>query len=295
MRVAILNRDRAWWPGGDLVEIDNRIAALAKLGVECVYEPLDLTGFDVVHVFHSNFDWSLANMERAWAYNIPYVVTPIFYPNHKGTKGHGSAERIAEDLREAAAVMPFSRREAEEIARELGALLVREVDIIPNGTSPDFHAEDGFSRSGVCTVVARTPDVIKNSGLIKDACALAGLPYEQICGIAPAEMPAAYRRFKVFVSASKGERMSLVVGEALCSGCRVLSTIENRGNEWYPGLQTINPAMTPKALSALLSVAYRSEEWDWRPNEAARELTWDRCAAATLKVYEKAIKCHASQ
>ena len=287
MRVAILNRPREWWPGGDLVEIDYRISALAKLGVECKYEPHELHGFDVVHVFHCNFDFSRDRLRQAYMSGLPFVVTPLYYPEEDPPPLH---------LGYAHAILPFSEREAAEL--KAGVVRPNRLNtvIVPNGTSEAFHAEAGPDRAGVCTVIARA-DNLKNSGLVEHACDLAGLPYEQICGVPPAEMPARYLRFKIFVSASSSERMSLVVGEALCSGCRVFSSTGNRGNEWYPGLRVFDPAIEPEVLAVWLTAAHQSMDWDWdwRPNEAARLLTWDRCAAATLAVYQEAIACPASR
>lgn len=285
MRVAILNRPREWWPGGDLVEIDNRIAALAKLGVECEYEPSTLAGFDIAHVFHCNFRWATERMKRAISAGLPFVLTPLFYPGEIDHHAHAL-------LRQAFRVLPFSEREAGELVCEAGQL---SISVIPNGTSEAFHAEPGPDRAGVCAVIARA-DNPKNSGLIEYACKLAGLPYEQICGVPQADMPAVYRRFRIFAIASSSERMSLTVGEALCSGCRVFSTTQNRGNEWYgPGLRTIDPGMKPETLAWLLACAYDAPWWDWTPNVAARLLTWDRCAVSQLAVYEEAIRCHASR
>lgn len=282
MRVAFLNRDPKLWAGGDLIEIENRMAALSKMGIACDYGPTKLYNYDLAHVFHCNFGWSYENYARVRAEGIPYVSTPLYYPDVNDL----SKQDIAWCLKGAGMVTPFSSCEAQELANSLGISLTME--IIPNGTSKEFHAENGVNRSGVCTAVARA-DCQKNSGLIEEACRLAKLPYKALYGIPRDKMPGEYRRYKVFVSASESERMSLVIGEALCAGCRVLATTKNRGNEWYPGIQTIDPTMPVEDLAARIREAYVSEDWDWQPNETARLLTWDRIARRVESVYREVI------
>jgi glycosyltransferase involved in cell wall biosynthesis len=93
----------------------------------------------------------------------------------------------------------------------------------------------------------------------------------------------------VFVHSSPDDRMSLTVGEALCSGCRVISSDRDRGNEWFPGLKSCDPE-DEDALFQWIGMAWRSEQWDWRPNERAREMTWEAAARQWLRVYEEALR-----
>ena len=125
--------------------------------------------------------------------------------------------------------------------------------------------------------------------MIEAACALAGLQFEVFRHIPYDLMPMAYRRYRVFASASRSDRMSLAVGEALCSGCRVISSTANRGNEWYYGLATVSPDSAIVEWAKWLRAAHECATWDDRPNMAARAMTWDVVAERLKVEYERAL------
>ena len=282
MRVAFLNRPRNSW-GGDLAAIDYTCAELAKLGVETVYDPARLDLFDLIHIVHVNFNWSRENFRRAREAEKSYVVTPTFYPGNYGM----SESEIREVINGSSAVMPFSEGELIDIVRCVGG--VKETRIIPNGTDQIFHACTDDHAVGVCTAAAR--DYRKGTERVEAACQSIGLPFTYLTGLPPEQMAQEYRKHRVFVSMSESERMSLVIGEALCSGCRVIATTENRGNEWYPGLVRLSPAAPIGRLAQVIREAYDAPVWDWRPNEAARKITWDSVAVQIKAVYERVLGC----
>ncbi len=94
----------------------------------------------------------------------------------------------------------------------------------------------------------------------------------------------------MFVNASDSERMSLTIGEALCANCRVLATTGNWGNSWYQGLVTFDPKDESK-LEHLIRWALASPTWDYRPNAAARCLTWEWVAMKIEAVYKEVLGC----
>lgn len=289
MKVAVLNREPSAYPGGDLVAINALIYAIHELSVNVTVEyiygqwvPEQLRSFDLIHIFHCNFGWSRINFEGAINSKVPYVVTPVFYPEF--TYGVEAPE-MAQWLRGAKAVMPFSHREASILIKEIGGIMVH---IIPNGTANAFHADiSSENRLGVLAVSAR--DGEKNIDRVRNACASLGFPYVQAVGVPHSMMPAIYRRSKVFVNASGSERMSLTIGEALCSGCRVLATKHNWGNEWYPGLATIDPDNDIQVMAKIES-AYKAPVWDYRPNIVAKSMTWRLMAQKLIDVYKQVLK-----
>ena len=286
MRVAFLNRPRNSW-GGDLAAIDATRAALAKVGVETVYDPARLDLFDLIHIVHVNFNWSRENFRRAREAEKPYVVTPTFYPGNYGM----SREEIRSAIGGTRGVMPFSQAERKELEDWLDWQgIIEKWDIIPNGTDPMFHACTDDHAVGVCTAAAR--DYRKGTERVEAACQSIGWPFTYLTGLPPEQMAQEYRKHKVFVSMSESERMSLVIGEALCSGCRVIATTENRGNEWYPGLVRLSPAAPIGRLAQVIREAYDAPVWDWRPNEAARKITWDSVAVQIKAVYERVLCTH---
>src|SRR5689334_11709572 len=211
MRVAFLNRGREAHPGGDLVALDATMDALRRKGVEVEETGWDVAAldgnFDLAHVFHCNFDWSKGNRDavykssQKWGGQLPYVLTPIFYPGLRSGITDVDLRCIVFD---AALVLPFSHREAREMRHELGFF---PYEPIPNGTDPKFHCTTPASqREGVLCVSARG-ESDKNVPLVRAACEKLGLPFTCATGIPHDEMPAVYARHRVFVNASDSERM----------------------------------------------------------------------------------------
>ena len=287
MRIAFLNRAPANPPGGDRIAIGYTIEALRKLGIEAelLYgEGLTerLKAFDMAHLFHCEFEFCPPNFKALAESGVRYVVTPIFYPEFWGTWIPANTAR--EVLLQAESVLPFSWREAKELREVLG---VCDTIPVPNGTDSKFHAApSNGNRVGVCAADAWG---FKGADITEKACAISGVPYTYLHTVAHNEMPAAYRSHRVFVTVTKSDRMSLTVGEALCSGCRVLASTANRGNEWYPALKTISPDITVEDLAREIKQAYHVRDWNYMPNAAARELTWDRTAEQLVGVYRQVL------
>lgn len=293
MRIAFLNRGRDVYPGGDVIALDATMNALRKRGVECIETGWDVDrlrgeSFDLAHIFHCNFSWSWGNFEAvALKAKLPYVLTPIYYP---GLLAGISRSQITELLTTAKYILPFSRLEQDEIRADWFPTRNSKWEIIPNGTGLEFHysklEEPLVGRHGVLCVAARHGD--KNVDLVAGLCAELGFEFRCATDIEHSKLPAIYKRYRVFVNASGSERMSLTVGEALCAGCRVLSSQGNRGNEHYPGLVTFQTMGEGhrRTLKTLIKEAYMRADWDWRPNEAARKLTWDAVAVDLESVYK---------
>lgn len=285
MRVAYLNRGRSH-PGGDLVALDATMAALGRLGVECVetgwdVERIKAGEFDLCHLFHSNFSWSWGNYEAVQAAGKPYVLTPIYYP---GPLLSGiTQQQVAGIIYGAARVTPFSKCESMELFE-----VIRGHDttfaIIPNGTDPMFHnTSDAMKREGVLCVAARD-DIHKNVAQVRDICESLRLPFTYVTGIPHDQLPPIYAAHRLFVNASDSERMSLTTGEALCAGCRVVASHGDRGTEHFPGL------VIDHIHKDLIARSYHLPDWNYYPNHAARQLTWDAVAGKLLKVYEEVLR-----
>jgi hypothetical protein len=307
MRIAFLNRGRETHPGGDVIALDETMAALRRLGVECVetgwdVEAIKSGNFDLCHMFHCNFDWSWGNYQAIKAAGKKYVLTPIWYP---GLFSGVTKDQVEEIFSNTSTVLPFSRRERDDIYYPMDYkspfgkrmfpdtldIQCRNVRIIPNGTSRDFHHYDGGrGRLFVWTVAAREGD--KNVDKVSKACRIIGVEHRNCYDAPHHNMPDYYATARVFVNASESERMSLTIGEALCAGCRVLATKENRGNEHYgTGLYTFDPKESVEVLAERIRTVYEcsDDDWDWSPNIRARKLTWDLTAAMLKQVYEEVL------
>ena len=259
--------------------------ALQKLGIECenVYGdwgPEMLHRFDVIHLQHCNFTFTREGWQKTLQSGRPYVVLPIFYPTN-------ALGMTYEDMwlmfRRSRGVVPLSFREAREITELTG--FSGPFHVIPHGTEERFHF-DGPDRQFVMCANARGQ---KGESLVEKVCQRLKLPFRYVTGIPHKALHQVYRQAKIFVHSSPDDRMSLTVGEALCSGCRVISSDRDRGNEWFPGLKACNPE-SEEELESYISMAWRSEKWDWRPNERARTMTWELAARKWLRVYEEALR-----
>lgn len=272
--------------GGDQILVGYLIRELRKLGVEIehIYGgglAGKLAHFDLAHIVHINCSACRTNFRAVGEAKVPYVVTPMFFPEVVDVP----REEQARWLEGARCVMPFSNAENAEIRTGTGALYSWRV--IPSGTDPRFHAEPSDDRVGVC---ASDWNGTKFTGTIKCACDELGIPFTRFMGQIPDhELPGEYRKYRIFATATTSDRMSLAVGEALCSGCRVISSEANRGNEWYPNLATINPKFPHVVWKERIAGAYRAKDWDYTPNHAARQLTWERTARETAEVYRSVL------
>ena len=285
MRLVWLNRNPSTHPGGDLIMLRALKEAMVQRGHRChelygEWTSRDLLPFDLVLIYHVNFPWSFENITKTQLAGKPYVLLPIFYPTDQLGMTYRS---MREAMEEAACVCPLSFTEAREISDYTG--FRGPFSVIPHGTEERFHWDRGDQDCCVATSCARGG---KGEDLVEKVCGKLGLPCKHFINIPHEELHLHYRKARVFVHSSPDDRMSLTVGEALCSGCRVLSSVYDRGNEWFPGLKVLNPK-NEQELESYIRMAWESEKWDWRPNERAREMTWGKTAKAWEKVCERAL------
>lgn len=281
MRIAFLNRGRVH-PGGDLVALDETMAALRKRGHTCVETGWDRAalkagGFDLAHIYHCNFDWSWGNYEAVRDVGLKYVLTPIYYP-------YFCEDYVEKMSWSASAILPFSITEKKAMTHFGPTKWV----VIPNGTSSKFHGPNHTpmtTRSSVLCVSARGLED-KGVPMVRRICERLDADFFPACEVLPDQLRKWYDKSLVFVNASTSERMSLTTGEALCAGCRVLDTNQNWGGEHYPGLVRFDPT-DEWQLERLIRWALVSPHWDYRPNEFARTLTWDYHAECLERVYKE--------
>ena len=263
------------------------MSALRRLGVECInlygdWGPETLHEFDLVHIQHCNLTWSRDNWEKTLQSRRPYVVLPIFYPTDQLGMTFHDMYRMFQQSR---AVVPLSFAEAREITVLTG--YHGPFHVIPHGTEERFTWHQPIiEREYVMCANARGD---KGEGVVERVCKRLGLPFKYARGIPHEKLHLTYRQAKVFVHSSPDDRMSLTVGEALCSGCRVISSSRDRGNEWFPGIVECDPESEEYLLQAIGN-AWNSPDWEWRPNERAREMTWEKATRQWLRVYNEALR-----
>ena len=290
MRIAFLNRGRDAFPGGDAVALDATMDALRTRGHHVEETGWDrgrlaMGQFDLAHIMHVNFSWSWGNYEAVRDVGLPYVLTPIYYP---GPLLSGiTKEQLKEIVNNAKAVLPFSQHEARELSFATGTW-PPTWRAIPNATAPEFHWTFQPMRRPAVMAVSARGDSDKNIPVLRRICQQASIPLTVASGVSRSDLALMYAEHMVFVNASESERMSLTIGEALCAGCRVLATDQNWGNSHYPGLVTFDPKDEPH-LEHLIKWALSSPDWDYRPNSAARCLTWGWVAEKLEGVYRECL------
>ncbi len=295
MRIAFLNRGREAHAGGDVIALDATMEALRKRGHtvdEIGWVAEKLVNYDICHLMHVNFDWAWGGYQAIQTAKKPYVLTPIYYP---GPLLCGiTREQLIETFIKAAAITPFSHCETDHIYSEIGGIdkpgFLSKYRIIPNATDEMFDARDGrehISILDVLTVSARG-ESDKNVAIVKRICERLSRSFTLATGLSRDDLANTYKHHRVFVNASGSERMSLTIGEALCAGCRVLATDQNWGNEHYTGLVTFDPN-DENRLEMLIKWALESPDWDYRPNSAARCITWDWVAGKLEEVYKEVL------
>lgn len=281
LKVAVLNRPRHAWPGGDVVHIDELSSALSLLGVHRAYfdappnrEVLEL--YDVIHIYHVNFQWSENNFEAVKTIDKPVVLTAIYYP-HIGI----NRSKIRQYLERCSRIVCYSMWEAKEMGQETG--YSGRCAIIPPGVSSEFYAKDehGERPKQVMTAAARMGD--KNVNRVKECCSNLNLECTVATQIGRPVLPKMYKEHKVFVNASSSERFGLTILEGLAAGCRVLATKYSRGLEHLPGIYQIDPHSWE--LEQHIKKAYFGKDWDFTPNKAARNMSWLKAAESYRQLY----------
>lgn len=286
MKIAFINRNPFTHAGGDVIMLNCLMNALRAIGVDCTniygeWGPQDLYPYDLVLIYHMNFTWSRDNFTKVNASLKPYVILPIFYPTDQLGMNFNTMRWA---LREARMVCPLSFMEAREISQLTG--YSGPFTVIPHGTEERFSwHQPMIERQYVMAANARGD---KGEKHVERVCARLGLPFRYVTGEPHEKLHLLYRQAKIFVHSSLDDRMSLTVGEALCSGCRVISSNRDRGNEHFAGLKAVNPENETE-LEAWVKMAWEAESWDYTPNEKARTMTWVKAARAWMEVFKRAL------
>ena len=184
MRVAMLNRGLHSHPGGDLVQVEETALALRRQGVWTHVESEDpqlhrphLSSVDLAHITHVNFGFSKANWQWCKQAGVPYVVTPTYYVADQMGMTYAEQRQM---LEEAAAVTPFTEKEAELITK--CTHFEGPYRIIPNGTNRRFHRIlILLDRTGVLAVAARAGT--KGTGIVQELCDELGYPFTLATGV----------------------------------------------------------------------------------------------------------------
>lgn len=290
MRVLHFNRDHSKWIGGDAVQVENTMQALQRCGVDCSYscDPnVDLTSYDLVHIYHLTYPWGAAMALRCRGEGKPYIMSAIYYPQG----GHVLTEIVDNSK----VTIALSQVEKDEMVQILGCN-PEKIIVISNGIDHTI-----FYPVNVGEGVVNTGQIIETKGvlLLAQACARLGLPYTHIgqfhgdaygqeCmpligkhyqDLTPQQVADVLRTCKLYVCPSLGERQSLGVLEGAACGLPVVDSVFNRGSGLLPSSIVVNPLSAQELDCAIMTKYATSRNIDSVPS-------WDDIGAQVKGVYD---------
>lgn len=268
MRVLYCNRDPKKWLGGDAIQVEKTMGAMSRLGVDVLFTPdgnHPTNVFDLVHIFHINFDWTKVMYENCIQNKTPYVISAIFFPQEYSIPKRDMFKFAVN----AKKIICLSEKEKQEMVEFLG-IYPDKIVVIPNGVDSKIFKKGKEKRDGFVLSVGRLGEPMKGADLGLAACKKARLKYvyvgeskdtdfaNELKGqlehherLSPEELASLYRRASVYLCPSLSERQSLAVLEAAACGCPVVDSIHNRGNTLLESSIVTNPENTDEVVRAI--------------------------------------------
>jgi len=298
MRVLFFNRDPSLWQGGDMVQMDNTMNALRKLGVECSFEYVvpSLVAYDAVHIMHINFDWTKAIAEQCLKDHKPYFISAIFYPFEYAL----TFKEMERYINLSSGVICLSEAEKKELIGQTHCN-PELVHVIPNGVDTALFTRGRVEGKRAITLARVSPE----KGLIyaAKACKALNIPYviageikSDVYAQALKEQGAVLlgkldehqvveelHNSSIYICTSTSERQSLGVLEAAACGLPVVDSIFNRGSSLLPSSEVVNPFSERELNSAI------QKQW-LAPTNIDEVPSWDDVGQKVLELYERQTK-----
>ena len=313
MKILFCNRDPRLLDGGDTGKIERYWEELKKVGVECGYAynvvgGIDLSEWDIFHIFHLGHDFSYKFHLEAVRLGKPTVISPIYFPNQKNPNVYRK-----EMLEYASAICYLSEGEKEAVLRLFDKETSFPEHIVPNGINPVFGHDGAKFQHPNCpnedyVLCVGRLDQRKNQHRLAQACReldipllLIGDPIDPIVvkacqGISnewkglwwePAvdhEMLAeAYRGAKVLACPSTLEMWGNVIAEGGLAGCNLVVSNECMTFADLDGVWACDP--TVGSIKRAVEPAYHAEKTgDLRPY--FKQFTWKKTVDQLREIYE---------
>jgi glycosyltransferase involved in cell wall biosynthesis len=238
---------------------------------------------------------------------VPVVVTvhDLAVLRHPGTFNQWTRRysrfavpRVARAARRVIAVSEFTRREVVEL---LGVPDER-IRVIPNAVGEPF-VPDGPVADGDYVLAVGTLEPRKNLAAAQEAAQRLGVELKvvgargwgdvQVDGwlgrVSDDELAVLYRGARCLVYPSLYEGFGIPVLEAMACGTPVVTSAGGATEEVAGGAAVLVDPRDPAAIAAGIEEAgSRRDELRARGLDRAAQFTWERVAAETLAVYEKA-------
>jgi len=316
MRVLFCNRDPRLIQGGDTGKIYKYWERLSEVGVICDYihnvaGGVDLSDWDIFHIFHLGHDFSYKFHLEAMRLGKPTVISPIYFPDQTNPKDYRR-----EMLEYSSAVCYLSEGEKAEVHKLFDNGIELNEHIVPNGINPIFnttgdkYVHPNCPNEDYVLCVGRL-DKRKNQHRLAQACMDLDIPLLLIgdtndgivtkaCqGIAdkwpglwwehaaPAEvLVEAYRGAKVLACTSTLEMWPNVVAEGGLAGCNLVVSNRSMTFSDLDGVWSCDP--TIESIKQAVKGAYEADRTgDLIPY--FRQFTWEKTVDQLRDIYESII------
>jgi glycosyltransferase involved in cell wall biosynthesis len=293
MKIILANRDERGHLGGDAIQLRGYQRALQDLGHSTEYthgqlyaNPNEYKYYDEMWSLHSNFDWAYWPFQKAKAARIKFRWFPIFY---KGVHVNITNEQIQEMAEYASDIYFLSSQEQREFHEELSMLKATssynptKEHVIPNGIDDTIFNTTGAKYPSPTDYVISTGRFAGEKGFhhIIKACKKLDIPVviiganwdndyrDEIKRIwdkasvleqMDQQHVAMYlRAANTYVCAAQNERNNLALIEGIACGAKPISSDGNRGNQFFPGINTV-PFGNEQSLIEAIKTVYSAEK-----------------------------------
>jgi len=299
--------------GGDTGKIGRYWKGLAEVGVECGYAHnvagnVDLSKWDIFHIFHLGHDFSYKFHLEAQRLGKPTVISPIYFPLQDNP-----VQYRKEMLEYTSAICYLSEGEKREVHKLFDKETSFPEYIVPNGINPVFGEEGkkylhpNRPDEDYVLCVGRL-DHRKNQHRLAQACKeldipllLVGAPDDELVvkacqGIADSwdglwwdgpmdhsVIVEAYRGAKVLACPSTLEMWPNVVAEGGLAGCNLVVSNGSMTFADLDGVWACDPSVG--SIKRALEPAYRAERTgSLKPY--FEQFTWEKTVEQLREIYE---------
>lgn len=308
MKVLFQNRPKDLWIGGDMIQLEKTMEALAKKGIEVefndqgIYTPaLRYRSFDIIHLFNFSMQWTRSQLYIARMHKKPVVCSMIYHESDQFVP-YKHQQIMIDHIDSAIFLAPT---ELERVKRHL-KIKDEIVSYIPNGIDKMFFKK--VQRSVDIPRFALTVGRIephKGQLHVAQACKELGITYicigersdqdyARLCEKAgafiekpktPEQLIKFYAQCAVYVLASRAEVMPLTVMEAGAQGKNIVLTDHCEYD--FPNTVSCeygNKESIKKSIQEALKKPYNQVLED-----QLREMTWDKVADQLINIYKKLV------
>jgi len=305
-RILHQNRPRHQWIGGDVVQMDNTMVELGKMGLDIsfsdkpLFQPaLLLQDYDITHLWNFSMPWTKFQLWSAKRHGLKVVCSMIYHETDAFIPY--DQQQVMLDNLDAAIFL--SEGEIERVRRHLN---IRDeiIHIIPNGIDPIwFKDTKEKNKYGDYVLSVGRIETPKGQLAVSKACKELGIKY--VCageivedaiakeikkngGIllgscSKEELKPLYKHCKAFVLASKHEIFPLTVMEA---GAQKANIVLTETSEWKPEEVELCEFDNVKSIKKAIQTQIAKKKTDTFKKKL-EEMTWTNVAKEVAKIYKK--------